>query len=69
MVILVIILYYFVISRNGNLLFQKKVSKDPAFVYEQLLEDGAWMITDKEIRVDKEKYDGVFFMCQVLVEW
>lgn len=56
------VFYYFVMVRNGNLSFWKKASKDPDFVYEQLLEDMAWIIADGETKIDKDKYDGPFLL-------
>ena len=61
-VILVALFYYFVIVKNGNLSFWKKASKNPDFVYKQLLEDDAWIIYDGETDIDKEKYEGPFML-------
>ncbi len=61
-VILAALYYYFVIVRNGNLSFWKKASKEPDFVYEQLLQGDAWIIADEETEIDKEKYDGPFLL-------
>ena len=60
--ILVALFYYFVMVRNGNLSFWKKASKAPDFVYEQLLEDSAWIVADRETKIDKDKYNGPFLL-------
>jgi len=61
-IVLATLFYYFIIVRNGNLSFWKKASKNPDFVYKQLLEDDAWIIADGEIKINKEKFDGPFLL-------
>src|SRR3989344_4426051 len=54
-------LYYIVILRNGNLSFWKKAAKNPDFVYEQFLQDNAWVIDDGSGKIDESK----FFLDQI----
>lgn len=56
------ILYYIVILRNGNLPFWKKAAKNPDFVYEQFKQDNAWVIDDGSERIDKTGLDGPFLL-------
>lgn len=48
--------------KNGNLSFWKKAAKKPDFVYEYLLKDNAWVIYDGISKIDKDKFDGPFFL-------
>lgn len=56
------VLYYVVILRNGNLSFWKKVARDPDFVYEQFSQDNAWVIDDGSRNIDKTGLDGPFLL-------
>lgn len=56
------VLYYVVILRNGNLSFWKKAAKNPDFVYEQFLQDDAWVIDDGSGEIDKAGLDGPFLL-------
>ena len=55
-------LYYIVILRNGNLSFWKKAAKNPDFVYEQFLQDNAWVIDDGSGKIEKMGLDGPFLL-------
>jgi hypothetical protein len=56
------ILYYVVILRNGNLSFWKKVAENPDFVYDQFLQNDAWVIDDGTGKIDKAGLDGPFLL-------
>lgn len=61
-IIILGVLYYVVILRNGNLSFWKKVAKNPNFVYEQFSQDDAWVIEDGTTKIDKVGLDGPFLL-------
>jgi hypothetical protein len=61
-IISIALFYYFAIVKNGNLSFWKKASKNPDFVYTQLLADDAWIIADGKTKIDKQRYDGPFLL-------
>ncbi len=61
-IIVASLFYYFVMVKKGNLSFWKKAAKNPDFVYEQLIEDSAWIIDDETTKIDKGKFDGPFFL-------
>jgi len=48
--------------KHGHLSFWKKAAKNPDFVYKQLLRDDAWIIGDDTVQVDKNEYDGPFYL-------
>lgn len=56
------ILFYVVILRSGNLSFWKKAAKNPDFVYEQFLQDDAWVVEDVGRAIDKTGLDGPFLL-------
>jgi len=56
------VLYYVVILRNGNLSFWKKAAKNSDFIYEQFLHDDAWVIDDGSRGIDKTGLDGPFLL-------
>ena len=61
-IIILSVLYYIVILRNGNLSFWKKAAKNPDFVYEQFSQDDAWVIDDGASKIDKTGLDGPFLL-------
>lgn len=61
-IIVLAILYYVVILRNGNLSFWKKAARNPDFVYEQFSQDNAWVIDDGITKIDKTGLDGPFLL-------
>lgn len=61
-IVVIGVLYYVVILRNGNLSFWKKAAKNPDFVYEQLSQDDAWVIDDGTSQIDKTGLDGPFLL-------
>ncbi|MDP2593415.1 MAG: hypothetical protein Q8P52_02065 [bacterium] len=61
-IIILGVLCYVVISRNGNLSFWKKAAKNPDFVYEQFSQDDAWVIDDRTNHVDKTGFAGPFLL-------
>ncbi len=61
-IVVLAILYYVVILRNGNLSFWKKAVKHPNFVYEQFLKDDAWIIDVGNNKMDKAGLDGPFLL-------
>lgn len=61
-IVIVIVFYYIVIVRHGNLSFWKKASKNPNFVYDQLLKDDSWVIEDEISKKNKDKFDGPFLL-------
>ena len=61
-IILAGLFYYFVMVKNGNMSFWKKAAKKPDFVYEKILKDSAWIIDDGNSEIDKDKFNGPFFL-------
>ena len=59
-VVLATLFYYFVMYKNGNLSFWKKVAKNPDLFYEMTLNNEAWIIDDGKHEINKTKYDGPF---------
>lgn len=61
---MLVVIFYFVVVRYGNLSFWKKAAKKPDFVYEHLLKDDAWLIDDgsSSMHVDKSEFDGPFLL-------
>lgn len=61
-VILLVIIFYFLMKKQGNLGFWKKAAKNPEFVYKELANDDAWIVDDGVTEVDKKEYDGPFLL-------
>jgi len=61
-IVVLAVLYYVVILRNGNLSFWKKAARNPDFVYEQFSQDDAWVIDDGTSQIDKTELDGPFLL-------
>lgn len=59
-VVLAVLYYHFVIVKNGNLSFWKKVAKNPDFFYPQLLKDDAWIVDDGTSKIEKHRLNGPF---------
>lgn len=55
------LVYYFVVIRNGNLSFWKKAHRYPDIVYKEIQNDNAWVI-DNGQDLDKKGLDGPFRM-------
>lgn len=61
-IILAFLFYYFVMVKNGNLSFWKKANKKADLVYNELLDDEAWLIDNNSIQIDKKNYAGPFLL-------
>jgi hypothetical protein len=48
--------------KNGNLSFWKKANKKADLVYNELLNDEAWVIDNGSIQIDKKNLTGPFFL-------
>lgn len=61
-IIILIVIFYVFMIKNGNLSFWKKAAKKPDFIYEHLLKDDAWVIDDGISKIEKDKFDGPFLL-------
>ena len=62
--ILVLLIYYFVVVRNGNLKFWKIISKNPDLFFSLIESDPAWFIDngDSVRNISLNDYDGPYFL-------
>jgi len=63
-VVVLVVIFYFVYIKYGNLSFWRKASKNPDYVHQCLSNDDAWLIDDGTLPSiqDKSGLDGPFLL-------